>query len=252
MSVQHLQNRLQDLEQQMGELSLEEYFQKALLPEYSINVKRWIWANDQVLDVRPLWVQRESSIPDSAQVLTLPPLDKSGKWNYGLDELERVVVARQDNDYSADLRLYKYEGDLIEGVHFFSYDSNNDSYMSVSECERIDGKLSYYVAVNDFEVDSEEYQHDEVGRVVRVTRERNFYNPDAENAKAKRLHADLDRLRARRRELGLDSSGVEDETILAKPSLIVMEYRAVYDDRGLAKLELHRDGTMSLVYQRSN
>lgn len=252
MSVQHLQNRLQVLERQQGDLCLHEYFQKALLPDYGMRVKRWIWANDQVLDVRPLWIQRESSTPDSAAVLTLPPLDKACKWNYGLDEMERVVVARQDNDYSSDLRLYQYRGDLIEGLHFFSYDSHNDSYMSVSECERTDGRMFYYVTVNDFEIDSEEYEYDPLGRVVRITRERNFYNPDAENAKAKRLYADLDRLRARRRELGLEAGGVADDTILAKPSVIVLEYKAVYDDRGLSKIDLFRDGASSLVYQRGS
>ncbi len=235
-----------------GDLRLDEFFQKALLPDYSVHVKRWIWANDQVLDVRPLWIHRESSAPETAAVLTLPPLDKACKWNYGLDEMERVVVARQDSDYSSDLRLYQYKSDLIEGLHFFSYDSNNDSYMSVSECEREDGRMSYYLAVNDFEVDSEEYEYDQLGRVNRITRERNFYNPDAEDAKAKRLQSDLDRLRARRRELGLDVANVLDDTVLAKPSVIVMEYAAAYDEKGLCRIDLHRDGTSSLVYQRNN
>ncbi len=251
MNQEDLRERLKDYEQRMGDMPLYEYFVECLMPEYEDKVVRWVWANDRVLDLRPLWMQRESTAPDIVGVLILPPLDKSYKWNYGLDDDGRVIVARQENDNDSDLSLFEHFEDHVEGVHYCSYDANSTHYMMVSECERsADGKIIGHMVVSDHEVDSEEYEYDSEGRVIRITRERNFLNPEAESERAQKLRADLERLQQRRADLGLPGGALRSVG-LAKSDVIVLEYAASYDDKGLTEISLHSDGNDKLVYQRA-
>jgi hypothetical protein len=253
MNQEELRDRLRDYELRMEDMPLYEFFVESLMPEYEARVVKWVWANDRVLDLRPLWIQRESTAPDTASVLALPPLDKQYKWNYGLDDEERVIIARQENDNDSDLSFYDHFDNRVEGVHYFSYDENSTHYMTVSECERdVDGKIIAHMVLSGHEVDSEEYEYDSAGRVVRITRERNFLNPEAESERARKLRADLERLQQKRADLGLPGGALRSVG-LAKSDVIVLEYAASYDDKGVSQVALHSDCNENdkLVYQRS-
>lgn len=251
MNQEDLRERLRDYELRMEDMPLYDFFIEVLMPEYAEKVVRWVWANDRVMDLRPLWIQRESTAPDIAGVLSLPPLDKQYKWNYGLDDDGRVIVARQENDNDSDLSLYEHFDDRVEGVHYCCYDSNSTHYMMVSECERSDdGKVIGNMVVSGHEVDTEEYEYDSDDRVVRITRERNFLNPEAEMERAQKLRADLERLQQRRADLGLPGGALRSVG-LAKSDVIVLEYAASYDDKGLTNISLHSDGNDKIVYQRN-
>lgn len=251
MSIEDLRERFHDYKTECGNRPLYDYFVETLLPQYEKNVDRWVWANDRVLDLRPLWVQRESTAPELAGVLTLAPLDKAYKWHYGLDKDGRVLVARQENENDSDLSLFKYEDTRAEGVHYCSYDMNTIHYITVSECVRENGRIVSHTILSGHEVDSEEYEHDAQGRVVRITRERNFITPEAETERAKKLRLDLEHLQQRRVDMGLHTGPMPAPRIVpAKPDLIVLEYAAEYDDKGVAKVRLHSDGVDRVVYQR--
>lgn len=251
MNTDELRKRLKDYENQVGNAPLYQFFLEALLPGYEPKVVRWVWANDRVYDFRPLWIPRESTAPEAAGVLTLPPLDKSYKWNYGLDERDRVIVARQENDNDSDLSLFVHHDDRIDGVHYCAYDSNSTDYMMVSECCKSDGKIVSHVIVSDHEVDSEEYEHDTAGRVVRITRERNFLTPEMESERAKKLRADLEGLQQRRFDLGMSGAGVRN-VAPAKSDVIVLDYTAAYDSKGqLTRIDLHADGNDRTVFQKN-
>lgn len=251
MNQEDLRERLRDYELRMEDMPLYEFFLETLMPEYDVKVVKWVWANERVLDLRPLWIPRESTAPDIVGILTLPPLDKPYKWNYGLDDDGRVIVARQENDNDSDLSLFEHFEDRVEGVHYCSYDSNSTQFMMVSECQRADdGKIIAHMVVSGHEVDSEEYEYDSENRVVRITRERNFLNPEAELERAQKLRADLERLQQRRADLGLPGGALRSVG-LAKSDVIVLEYAASYDEKGLLQISLHSDGSDKIVYQRS-
>lgn len=251
MSTEELRERLHDYQMQRGNRPLYDFFVETLLPEYEQNVDRWVWANDRVLDLRPLWVQRESTAPELAGVLTLTPLEKAYKWHYGLDKDGRVLVARQENENDSDLSLWKYEEGRAEGVHYCSYDMNSIHYIQVSECIREDGKIISHMLLSGHEVDSEEYEYDTAGRVVRITRERNFITPEAERERANKLRLDLEHINQRRVDMGLHTGPMPTPKVVpAKPDVIVLEYAASYDDKGCSQIQLHSEGVDRVVYQR--
>jgi len=252
MSTEDLRERLTAFEEQRGNTPLYDFFVETLQPKYERLVDRWIWANERVMDHRPLWVERESTAPELAGVLPLPPLDKAYKWNYGLDKDNRVIIARQENDNDSDLSLYSYDGDVTDGVHYISYDSNTIHYISVSECLKEDGKVVSHTTLCGHEVDSEEYEYDTAGRVVRITRERNFITPEAESERAKKLRANLEALTQRRADAGVQQlpTSPAQRVAPAKPDVIVLEYSASYDEKGVTTVQLESDGNSRTVYQR--
>jgi hypothetical protein len=262
MPVEALRQSLDNYYQKQGSSRLDRYFLDTLVPLYKKKVARWQWANDEVLDPRPLWVQRKSDCPEIARLLESEPTDKQDKILYGLDDQSRVVIAQEEDDNTREIGLFDYFDNRVEGVHFRSYNRHKDMYMFVTEQQlNLDGQLLSYEQLvsrdrsDGAELETETYEYDDQRRVKFIRNERKPLDVEAERAKLQKQRESIQSsLAASGQAFGFfaDIFAKAASVLPTEPETASIEYNAIYDATGLLRINQIAKGTETPIFQRSD
>lgn len=100
------------------------------------NVTTWKWATGGLYDPRPFWYERNRWKP--GRFLKSTPSRPNGKYEYGYDAAENLLVERQHVSSNYPDRCWYYEtfhvraGDVVESAHFEYHPDKRPIYLARS------------------------------------------------------------------------------------------------------------------------